>query len=65
MQQYEKSGPADAVKIPKPDPADKISALEQKILAQDQAIAELLKEIQRLKTKMDRHADHINRNNRG
>ena len=65
MEQYERSGPADGAKIKRADPADRISGLEQKIQQQDRAIAELQKEIQRLKSKMDQHADHINRTNRG
>lgn len=64
MQQYSKSGP-------KPQAAenkiitDDTATLKLQIQEQNCLIEELQKEVRRLKQKLDRHADYINRQNHG
>ena len=64
MEQYSKSGP----KIQAPESkviTDDTATLKSQIQAQNRLIEELQKEVRRLKQKLDRHADYINRQNHG
>jgi uncharacterized coiled-coil protein SlyX len=64
MEQYGKSG--TVVKAEKPrDTNAEIRRLGEQIKAQDAIIKELQTELRRLKTKIDRHAVHLNKIARG
>ena len=67
MEQYEKSGTGS--KIKKLSDADDIESrlrrVEDDHRQQQDIIVELQTEIRRLKSKLDKHADHLNRQNRG
>ena len=67
MTQYEKSGPKKAVedKDTDADLHQRVDALQRRVAQQESLIADISKEIRRLKEKLDRHADHPNRTNRG
>ena len=64
MEQYKKNGPV--IKAEKPhDPSAEIRRLGEQIKAQDAIIKDLQTEMRRLKTKLDRHAVHLNKISRG
>ena len=64
MEQYEKSGPHTKTGSPSvKDPG--IRHLEERLAEQAKQIAELQKEIRQLRSRLDRHADHLNRQSRG
>jgi uncharacterized coiled-coil protein SlyX len=64
MEQYEKSGPQQKTKsVDTKDPS--IRHLEEQLAAQAKQIQELQKEIRQLRSRLDRHADHLNRQSRG
>lgn len=64
MEQYKKSGPPqERVIKPKVDPT--LEQLEQLVADQNKQIKQLVKEVTRLKTKLDAHADIINQIKRG
>lgn len=64
MEQYEKSG-AGVKAIKKTDMDAEIRHLKEQIKAQDATIRDLQTELRRLKTKLDRHAVHLNKIARG
>ena len=64
MEQYEKGG--TGVKTVKSrDLEGDIRHLKEQIKAQDAIIRDLQTELRRLKTKLDRHAEHLNKIARG
>jgi prefoldin subunit 5 len=64
MDQYKKNGPG--IKAEKShDASAEIRRLGEQIKAQDAIIKELQTELRRLKTKIDRHAVHLNKIARG
>jgi len=64
MEQYKKSGPPqERIIKPKADPT--LEHLEQVVTEQGSQIQRLVKEVTRLKTKLDAHADTINQLKRG
>jgi len=64
MEQYKKNGPG--IKAEKPhDTGAEIRRLGEQIKAQDAIIKEVQTELRRLKTKLDRHAVHLNKISRG
>lgn len=67
MEQYKKSGPGAAPKkiTDTQDLEGRLRRMEDDHRQQQEIIVELQTEIRRLKAKLDRHADHINRQNRG
>ena len=67
MQQYEKSGTGATVKkdVDARDLVVRITRLEDDNKRCQEIIAELQTEIRRLKAKLDRHADYLNRQDRG
>ena len=64
MEQYEKSGTGTKIKRTSdaPDLESRLRRLEDDHRQQQDIIVELQAEIRRLKSKLDRHADYINRN---
>lgn len=67
MEQYEKSGTGAKVKETS-DTSNleiRLRRLEDDHRQQQETIVELQAEIRRLKSKLDRHADHLNRQQRG
>ena len=67
MEQYKKSGPGTTVKKESDTRSieDRLHRIEDEHIHQQEIIVELQTEIRRLKAKLDRHADHINRQQRG
>lgn len=67
MQQYDQSGPAPTQfqSTSEHKIEEVIERLQSHVAQQDVLIENLQKEIRRLKDKLDGHADHINRLNRG
>jgi hypothetical protein len=64
MEQYKKNGPG--IKAEKPRDTDaEIRRLGEQIKAQDAIIKDLQTELRRVKTKLDRHAVHLNKISRG
>lgn len=64
MEQYEKSGPKQ--QRPSTDPSThEIKNLEQLVKEQGKQISHLMKEIARIKRKMDSHAAAVNKINNG
>jgi len=64
MDQYKKNGPG--IKAEKShDASAEIRRLGEQIKAQDTIIKELQTELRRLKTRIDRHAVHLNKIARG
>ena len=64
MEQYGKSG-TGIKSTKKTDPDAEIRHLKEQIKTQDAAIRDLQTELRRLKTKLDRHAVHLNKIARG
>jgi hypothetical protein len=65
MEQYSKSGPKIQAPENKVVMGDDTASLKSQIQEQNRLIEELQKEVRRLKQKLDRHADYINRQNHG
>ena len=66
MEQYEQSGPTVEPKTKEQtDLSGVVTRLHQQVAAQDRLIRELQLDLRRLKDKMDRHADFLNRQQRG
>lgn len=64
MNQYETSGQMPRSDAPIDSKSD-IRRLQDQISAQHDMIQKLQQEIRRIKTKLDRHADHLNKIARG
>ena len=64
MEQYEKGGTGAKAKKVQDVDAD-IRHLKEQVKAQDAIIRDLQTELRRLKTKLDRHAVHLNKIARG
>lgn len=67
MEQYEKSGTGAKVnqESSAPDLDARLRRLEEDHRQQQEIIVELQTEIRRLKAKLDRHADYLNKQQRG
>ena len=67
MEQYEKSGDGTKAKQESkaPDLDARLRRLEDDHRQQQEIIVELQAEIRRLKAKLDRHADYLNKQQRG
>lgn len=65
-EQYKNSGPKPSVSVDGTDKINqKIDVLEETVQKQTKLIEELQTEIRRLKSKLDRHADYLNRRKDG
>ncbi len=65
MEQYEKSGPPQEKKNTNDETDSRIDRLGKQCDEQAKIIADLQKEVRRLKTKLDAHAAVINQSKRG
>ena len=67
MEQYEKGSSVSDAKIKSKETTlvELVGRLDQQVAAQQRMIMDLQKDIRRLKEKLDRHADHLNRQQRG
>lgn len=67
MEQYEKGSSVSDAKIKSKETTlvELVGRLDQQVAAQQRMIQDLQKDIRRLKEKLDRHADHLNRQQRG
>ena len=66
MEQYEQGAPpSKAPEQRDQDLSGTIDRLQRRVAQQDTVIENLQREVRRLKEKLDRHADHLNRQQRG
>lgn len=66
MEQYERSAPpATVTEKQNQDLAGAVDNLQRRVAQQDALIEDLQRQVRRLKEKMDRHADYLNRQQRG
>ena len=64
MEQYEKSGTQTKIE-PRNTKDPDMRHLEERLAEQERQIKDLQREIRQLKSRLDRHAEHLNRQSRG
>ena len=65
MEQYEQGGPPRVQSQNSQDFERMLDRLNKKVIEQDMLIENLQRDIRKLKEKLNRHADHLNRQQRG
>ena len=64
MEQYEKGGPETKKELSSTK-SPEIRHLQEQVAEQMRLIKDLQKEIRQLKSRLDRHAEHLNKQSRG